>query len=471
MPGVTTLTVANEILLRGPVSPEGRLHRATLLDGLGIGDGAFRRAGHKLGAHQGEPGLRFFDSSVEGYLAFGPGAGLAIGVSVGTESLRACLVDANGWRYCEHGRYDVERLRLSPREIVGQIHDAVNAVIKQALEGQDLTVDGSLPILGIGVAWPTPVNRHAMAMGHALAHADWRGGAPLDSLVRSRIAPSVPPSQFDSYAMNDAQAAALAVAHRQTRSTEGDGWPDPRLALVVRVAGGVGSGIVIVEKPRRRRERNKNDPIGERLESGFVNTILVAGADNHAGEIGHAPIRRSFVDELNRRRKPRGLRALAAVPCSCGADPEETHVEAFACARSLAARFGNDPMYASLRKITEDEENPAHARALSDVGRLLGEALVAPVAVLNPATITLTGSLAVETVEHEIAARLTSAHPFGEDIVVTALNGHDNDYVRATGAALAIIRNRVHRRLEELVGRKGRVQPVEALGVRVARPF
>src|SRR5438046_796078 len=91
------LTVARGILLHGGLDPAERLHRRRLLETLKVADATFRNAGEKLGARTDEPGLRFFDSSIAGRLAFGPGAGLVVGVAVGTESLRAAIVDANGW--------------------------------------------------------------------------------------------------------------------------------------------------------------------------------------------------------------------------------------------------------------------------------------------------------------------------------------------------------------------------------------
>ena len=51
------------------------------------------------------------------------------------------------------------------------------------------------------------------------------------------------------FALNDANAAAIAVAYNQTKRAEYLEETRARLALVLRIAGGVGAGIIIVEPP------------------------------------------------------------------------------------------------------------------------------------------------------------------------------------------------------------------------------
>jgi predicted NBD/HSP70 family sugar kinase len=459
------LRVAREILLRGPILESDRLHRGALIERFDFQDAAFRKAGEALGAHQEPAGLRFFDSSVDGHLAFGPGAGLVVGVSLGTESLRSCLVDANGWRYHEAtSSYDKDQLLAAPQAILNRIRTAVNAVLEPALEDDRLLVAGKLPLLGWGVAWPSPVDRESKSVGHALAHPDWRLGRPLNTLVSNFLGPRV-----RSYALNDAHAAAIAVAHRQTRSIKETEWPHPRLGLVVRLAGGIGSGIIIVDRPRL-------SPDERQLESGFISSILVGGATNHAGEVGHVPISVSFIEGLNVASRPRGVGPLKAVGCSCTPEhePSVLHLEAFASARALARRLDRRaPMYDVLSRVLADQERPDHAWVLRDVGAVVAEGLLSPVAVLNPATITLTGSLAVPGVLAEVAERLETSHPFGDPPTITSLAGADNNYVGATGAALAVIRNRVHRRLDEILDRPtlATKKEIEALTVLINRPI
>src|SRR5262249_36499546 len=160
---------------------------------------------------------------------FGPGAGLAVGVSLGTESLRATLVDANGWRYHSHESPPrPDQLELDPAAVLDRIAEAVSVVLDDALRDEKLLVDGALPLLGWSVAWPSPVDRDYRPVGHALAHPHWHRGQPLDQRVRRRLnVPGVP-----SFALNDAHAAAIAVAFRQTHQSDYLDWKHPRLAIV-----------------------------------------------------------------------------------------------------------------------------------------------------------------------------------------------------------------------------------------------
>ncbi len=71
---------------------------------------------------------------------------------------------------------------------------------------------------------------------------------------------------------------------------------------------------------------------------------------------------------------------------------------------------------------------------------------------LNPATITLTGMLAVPTVEHAVNEYLLGSKPFGNHPDVKSMHGEANRLIRVRGAALAVLRAQVHRKMTELVG-------------------
>src|SRR4051812_12826686 len=95
------LAVAKALLLHG--LPDGeRLQRAEVLKHADVRPRTFASSAAKIGAVMKDPQSRFFDVSRPGYVSFGPGAGLAIGVSVSTQTVHATLVDANGWRRAEH---------------------------------------------------------------------------------------------------------------------------------------------------------------------------------------------------------------------------------------------------------------------------------------------------------------------------------------------------------------------------------
>ena len=441
------LKVARGLLNQGRLNGD-RLRRKSLLADLEVPDGTFRSAGETIGAKQGKAGLRFFDSSVDGRLAFGPGAGLVVGVSVGTESLRAAVVDANGWIRADQECAPMSGQLTAHRGVVlGRIREAVGAVLAKAYTKPELLVERALPLLGVAVAWPAPVDRRRRAVGHALAHASWGGGQPLDGHVRQTLGIK---NLKASFALNDAHAAAIGEAHRVTHSRGYESWDFPRLTIVLRLAGAIGGAVIVIEPPEDRR---RGRPTEQRRRAGFQDSILLAGFDNHAGELGHVPIDPAFVTELNRGR-PRGLRKLEARHCTCTPErePVPDHVEAYASAMSLAARLDpRRPMHEVMVDVLRNPGTKVNARALSDAGALVAQALVAPVAVLNPARVALTGSMAIEPVRAEIETRLQREHRFGDMPEVDAIPEPENRYIRAQGAALALLRIHVHRELHTLL--------------------
>ncbi len=457
------LKVAHGILLRGHPETGNGLDKSALLKALGnIPSTTFRAAAEEIGALSSEPGLRFFDASMRGRIAFGPGAGLAVGVSVGAENVRAVLVDANGWEY-HHVESDAlaGQTSASPDVVLERIKDTVAKSLEKAFTDSepDLLVEGELPLLGWAVAWPTPIDRASKPSGNALSHPSWRSGQPLDQRVRIKLGIR----EMPTYALSDAHAAAIAVAHRETHRPEHREWRHARLTIVLRLAGNVSGGVVILAPTRQDQE------VGE--ISGFVDSILLAGYDNNAGEIGHAPICPSLVAELadNDEAGP-----LTLQRCSCvSPDDEElpSHLEAYASVLALTKRLYPElPRGEALRRVLDDPEQDRHRRALLDVGALVGDALLSPIAILNPAQITLTGSLALPLVHDEIEERVGKAHKLGAQPAITALGGTENDFIRASGAALALIRKLVHRRLAELLDneKEGVSRNVRALTIRRA---
>jgi predicted NBD/HSP70 family sugar kinase len=220
---------------------------------------------------------------------------------------------------------------------------------------------------------------------------------------------------------------------------------------VLRLAGAIGGAIIVIEPPEDFRRRDRHTE--QRRRAGFQDTILLAGFDNHAGELGHVPIDPGFVSDLNRGR-PRGLGKLEARHCTCtpSSEPVPHHLEAYASAMALTARLDRKrPMHEVVEDVLQNPGSDANARALTDVGALVAHALVGPVAVLNPARVALTGSMAIEPVRAEIETRLLKEHRFGDMPEVEAIPEPDNKYIRAQGAALAVLRIHVHRELHTLL--------------------
>ena len=77
---------------------------------------------------------------------------------------------------------------------------------------------------------------------------------------------------------------------------------------------------------------------------------------------------------------------------------------------------------------------------------------VGPYSCSIPRTITLTGTLAVPTVQKAVSEYLLANKPFGNQPDVQIMERETNRLIRVQGAALAILRAQVHRKLEELVG-------------------
>lgn len=443
------IKVAQGLLLYGRQIRDGAMDRKSFLAQIGVKDNAFRDAGEHLGAVRIKRGAAFFDSSKRGQLHFGPGAGLVMGVSLGRGSLRAALVDANGeLHYRTEATPLPGQLELEPDELLDRIRDVVGPVFSAALSPDNrLLVDGKLPLLGVAVAWGVPVGRDGKPLGPALRHDSWRDKAPLYQRVAGHL--RIPADR--SHAMNDSHAAAIAVAWQQTRADEHLHQPHARLGIVLRVAGGISGASIVVEPPKAKP--------GLGLVSGFLKSVLIGGNDYHAGELGHLPLDGEIIELLNRDR-PEGLRPLVAHRCSCTtSETPPNHLEAYAATPALMHRILTEvPMShaeecESVRGVISNPRTPVNNRALKDVGVLVGRALLGPVAMLNPATITLTGSLAVPVVQAALDDYLASASGLGAAPKLTPLtDARTNKFIRVQGAALAVLRNNVHRRFETLLG-------------------
>jgi predicted NBD/HSP70 family sugar kinase len=376
-------------------------------------------------------------------LRFGPGAGLALGLSIGSENIRGALVDANGKVW--HGRAAVEdpaQLRAAPPALLRRLADVAAEVLAAGLADRDLVEpDGTLRLLGVNVAWPAPVDRTGRAHGYALDHPGW-AGQRLGVLVSRALA-----DPFDDdksvWEINDANAAIMAVAFDLTRARVGDPeGTESRIAMAVRLGGAVGAGTMEVTPHRH-----------DRLS--FIDSKLIVGTNGFAGELGHLPVSRSIVADINDRRPERLVAIKTDWRCSC---PESGHLEALASARALLTRLQLSGYSVDAAKPVGSQvaallarNDAALDRALQDVGRLVGRALASPILMLDPASITLVGYLARDEVVAGIR-REEWAWSTGvtNSVNIDRLEGDDNSFAEARGAALALIRSRLYRRLENL---------------------
>lgn len=429
------LKVAQGLLLHGHPGTGQRLARSKLFDELeGIPASTFRTAGDLIGTKRSHPGLKFFDSTVSGKIAFGAGAGLAIGVSVGAEHVRALLIDANGWEYCRHQSEPLPaQKKAEPRVVLARIRSTVADVLTEASTNTSLTINDSIPVVGCGVAWPTAVGRDGRPSGYSLTDANWSRRTLAQSVQASLGVRDMP-----IYTLNDAHAVALAVAHYETHRDHKEDWNFAHLSVVLRLAENISGAIIVIEP--------------NRSASGFLTSILLAGVDNHAGDIGHAPIPPELVTDLN-EDLPKDLAPLVPQRCSCTPNDEvHHHLEAYASVPALTHRLYPDkPQNEALRKILSNPEDSRHFRALRDIGALAGATLLAPVALLNPHMIQMSGVLAVPSVTNALIERIDNHHQFGRPPTVNTLDSEIDSFIRAKGAALALLRNYVHRNLDKLL--------------------
>jgi predicted NBD/HSP70 family sugar kinase len=392
------------------------------------------------GDHQHEPAA----------LAFGPSAGLVLGVSIGATSVRAGLVDANGWLHNEQqGAELLGQLDLPPEELFERIRLTCEPVLANALENRGLLVAGSLPFLGISVAWPAPLDTAKVPHG-ALTHPDWMS---TGHGVHERLARYLHVREDRSHALNDAAAATLAVAFDHTRVPEYLTHSSPQQLIVVRLGGGIGASTIVVE------------PIGSEGASGWMSSRLTGGRRGLAGEIGHTPIDGAQLEALQSGRTE-GCPPFKRVSCSCAQQGKQpAHIEAYAGGLALAARFAKrkeDPTR-TLSRVRSDPQAPSHRRALEEAGMLLGDCLLPSVLMLSPHEIVLTGRLATFEVADGLEAHLENHEAlgriFGGAPNITALTGSENDFVRVRGAALAVLRRNVHRKVDHLFGAATKMVP------------
>jgi predicted NBD/HSP70 family sugar kinase len=391
----------------------------------------------------------------------GPGMGLVVGISMGSESVRVGVVDANGTLHVEDELPALPgQLRSSPEGLLGRVRQAAVDTLRRAFDEPKLRMDdGTLALHGVAIAWPAPMNRDKVPGAAGLRDGGWRR---VDTKLRRRLtlpertaaALGAPFTADTCHALNDVNAQALAIAFdkARARAREPAGDDQWRVAMVVRVGGGLGSAIITLAP---------HDP--KRLS--FIDSRLIAGTNGYAGELGHLPVEPSVIAELN-ADCPFSEEEIAALDyetakCSCG---RMHHLEAFASGSALARRFkdsghtGDDPGTSDtelLRSILDGDLDAVQAHAVGDVGRLIGRALASPILMLDPYSITFTGSLAIEELEHGVQLeRKVWTNAVGDSVKIETLTSEQGAFAGVRGAALAVLRRHVYRKLDQVVDRQ-----------------
>ncbi|MDQ0822863.1 putative NBD/HSP70 family sugar kinase [Arthrobacter sp. V4I6] len=268
-------------------------------------------------------------------IALKAGSKVVLGVDIGASHLHVAVTDLTG-----------HRLREAARTI--EITQGPDVVLQTVVElGTKLLRDSgraATDLLAIGIGLPGPV--------------EYRTGRPINPPImpgwNGFDVPGHLQAHFHVPVLVDNDVNIMALGERNVA------WPNVDNLIFVKVATGIGSGIV---------------------SSG----MLQRGADGVAGDIGHI-------------RVPSGT----GVPCHCG---NKDCLEAVASGPAVATKLRALGMEANtsedvVRLVSAGSTEAVHA--VRQAGRDVGEVLSACVSLINPSVIVIGGSMAL-TGEHFIA--------------------------------------------------------------------
>ncbi|PNH85959.1 ROK family transcriptional regulator [Arthrobacter sp. AFG20] len=268
-------------------------------------------------------------------LAFNPGAGLAAAADVGATHATMAVTDLSGRVIIEN----TERLEISsgPEPVLDWLTMTLTGQLKEMKRP-------AADILAVGIGLPGPVEH---STGKPISPPIMPGWDGFD-------VPAYVQQTFDVPVLVDNDVNLMALGERATR------WPNEDNMIFLKVATGIGSGVV----------------------SGG---ILQRGAAGVAGDVGHIAVSRG-----------------AGILCRCG---KSACLEAIAGAPAIAAQLRDN----GLEAISGNDVvtlvrsgDLAAIQAVRQAGRDIGEMLNMCVSFINPSLIVVGGSLA-QSGEHLIA--------------------------------------------------------------------
>ncbi|GHS88894.1 sugar kinase [Actinomycetota bacterium] len=267
--------------------------------------------------------------------AFNPAARIVLAIDLGATHATLAVTDLAARVLAEHQ----EPIRIG---------DGPDVVLDLAatIGARLITASGRSPdaLVGIGVGLPGPVEHETGRPVNPPIMPGWDG---YDVPARLR-------SQFDVPVLVDNDVNLMALGEHEAV------WPDTDNLLFVKIATGIGAGII-------------------------SDGHLQRGAQGAAGDLGHIAV-------------PGG----PPVPCRCG---NTGCLEAVASGQAIAARLreqGIDvPTIVALTELARTGNLPA-TRALRQAGRETGAVLAACVSLLNPSTIVI-GGIVADAGEHLLA--------------------------------------------------------------------
>ncbi|GEK80554.1 ROK family transcriptional regulator [Agrococcus baldri] len=258
--------------------------------------------------------------------ALNPSARVVVGVDVGATHVIVELADLSGDGIAaSRAELDVAE---GPEAVLGWVAGAARALVAQ--QGRELD-----EVVAVGIGLPGPVEH---ATGRPISPPIMPGWHRFDvaGWLRERLGCPV---------LVDNDVNIMALGEQRTA------WPETADLVLVKVATGIGAGIIS----------------GGRLQRGARGT---------AGDLGHVRVPGS------------------TAPCRCG---NEGCLEAVAAGPAIAARLrelGVD--VASTGEVVElaAQGSPEAAQALRAAGRDIGEVLAMVVNLVNPSVIIVAGRLA-----------------------------------------------------------------------------
>jgi predicted NBD/HSP70 family sugar kinase len=260
-------------------------------------------------------------------VALATGMKIVLAVDIGASHVRLAVSDLTGRPL--HESASELAVAEGPDAVLGWVIEAGDALIRRA--GRSIA-----DLLAIGVGLPGPVE---YSSGRPINPPIMPGWDRFD--VRGTL-----DAHFHVPVLVDNDVNIMALGERETA------WPDVDHLVFVKVATGIGSGVI----------------------SGG---ILQRGAQGIAGDIGHVQV-------------PRGT----DVPCHCG---NRGCLEALASGPALSAALRTAGLDVQSNRDVVDlvkRGNLEAIQAVRQAGRDLGEVLTACVSLVNPSVIVLGGSMA-----------------------------------------------------------------------------
>jgi predicted NBD/HSP70 family sugar kinase len=267
--------------------------------------------------------------------AFNPAARVALAADVGATHARVAVTDLAGRVLAEHR--DELDVALGPDTVLAWMIERFHDLLAAAGRGQR-------DLIGVGVGLPGPVEHSSGRPVNPPIMPGW-DDFDVQGYLRERLGVA---------ALVDNDVNIMALGEHFTQ------WPASAHLMFVKVATGIGSGLISHGRLHR-------------------------GAQGAAGDLGHLQL-------------PHG----ADIVCRCG---NTGCLEAIASGAAIAARLTDQglPAKSSRDVVTLARGGSVEAlHAVRQAGRDIGEVLAAAVSLFNPSVIVIGGSLA-QAGEHLIA--------------------------------------------------------------------